>query len=721
MNRAVGTHLTHGLQLLGILALLVSIIVLFAAADQLGHNRKQITLVDEVSQVLFELRQLASTRPDVLDLSDAALSDASFSDDVARLIGYADVQTDEISALSGKGLFSREAVELKIARTALVQHWQTAKKSFAKSSFAKSAGPVPDSQQTISHNSSHEEQRQQFLQLREAFDRVFAAISQDTLSADLLAANSQLLATLKNVDFLLRNRVSFNTTDYNRLLQENVSGMQVEVNRLVSLTTAESGGSLIGYESRQLLSRFATQSEKFKPVTLVEPPQSQPGISADRLREEQQSTLADAIDSASSYQTLLDFAAHKNRRAILFAITALCLALICLVLSLWRSFRNQLGGHIAGSPDLEQDLDRMRTELTAIADGNLSVRASAQSGRSLSAIAQAANHTVDMLTGLVQVFRRAGNHLNELAGSQQHLAKRWIRSEIKRHEKLQMLSQNLDLQSQAIDQLQEIEMNIDRSDVRADSRQIDHQVAENNHAAIQELALKVSACRHLMGVGSADETYGIAKNNSPSSDGVLRMRQRMHELTGTISAVRLAAEQARLQVLNTSLQMTAYAGSSDTDDHSRLVEDIQNISNQLASSAAGAERMSSALADDLQQYADTVASDKHDLLNHFDQLQQSVNICLQSSFNAEDNVSGLPESGLGVTLDSERKELMATVLDNIQRQQSVLQQLVTELGSEAEIVSDADALELLEQIGEIQKVSANLARSAELYGSTANE
>ena len=559
------------------------------------------------------------------------------------------------------------------------------------------------------------------MQLREAFDRVFAAISQDTLSADLLAANSQLLATLKNVDFVLRNRVSFNTTDYNRLLQENVSGMQVEVNRLVSLTTAESGGSLIGYESRQLLSRFATQSEKFKPVTLVEPPQSQPGISADRLREEQQSTLADAIDSASSYQTLLDFAAHKNRRAILFAITALCLALICLVLSLWRSFRNQLGGHIAGSPDLEQDLDRMRTELTAIADGNLSVRASAQSGRSLSAIAQAANHTVDMLTGLVQVFRRAGNHLNELAGSQQHLAKRWIRSEIKRHEKLQMLSQNLELQSQAIDQLQEIEMNIDRSDDRADSRQIDHRVAENTYTAIQELALKVSACRHLMGVGSADESYGIAKNNSPSGDGVLRMRQRMHELTGTISAVRLAAEQARLQVLNTSLQMTAYAGSSDTDDQSRLVEDIQNISNQLASSAAGAERMSSALADDLQQYADTVASDKHDLLNHFDQLQQSVNICLQSSCNAEDNVSGLPESGLGVTLDSERKELMATVLDNIQRQQSVLQQLVTELGSEAEIVSDADALELLEQIGEIQKVSANLARSAELYGSTANE
>ena len=372
MNRAVGTRLTHGLQLLGILALLVSIIVLFAAADQLGHNRKQIMLVDEVSQVLFELKQLASTRPDVVGLSDATLSDAGFGDDIARLIGYADVQTDEISALSSKGLFSREAVELKIARTALVQHWQT-----AKSSFAKSAGPVPDSPQTISHNSSHEEQRQQFLQLREAFDRVFAAISQDTLSADLLTANSQLLATLKNVDFVLRNRGSFNTTDYSRLLQENVSGMQVEVNRLVSLTTAESGGSLIGYESRQLLSRFATQSEKFKPVTLVEPPQSQPGIGADRLREEQQSTLADAIDSASSYQTLLDFAAHKNRRAILFAITALCLALICLVLSLWRSFRNQVGGHISGSPDLEQDLDRMRTELMAIADGNLSVRASA--------------------------------------------------------------------------------------------------------------------------------------------------------------------------------------------------------------------------------------------------------------------------------------------------------------------------------------------------------
>lgn len=698
MNRAVELRVTNGLQLLGILALLISIIVLFAAADQLGTNRKQITLANEVTQVLVELRQLASAQPD----------GASFSDDVARLIGYGDVQTNEISAMPDSGLFSREEVDLKTAKAALMETWQAAKKSFAtgNGSITETAFLSDNSPQ----NSQRNEGLRQFSQLREAFDKVFAAIAQDTLSAELLAANSQMLATLKNVDFVLSNRDSLNATAYQRLLQESLSAMQVEVTRLISLTAADGGGILIGYDSKQLLSRFALQSKTLGPVLLAEPEPTEV-----RFIEDQQSALAYAINGASGYRQLLDFASHQNRRAILFSITALCLALICLMLSLWRSYRNQISGQSSGN----QDLERLRVELTAIADGNLNVRASQQSSASLSAIAQAANHTVEMLTGLVQVFRRAGNHLNELAGSQQHLAKRWVKSEIKRHEKLELLAQNLEFQSRAIDQLQEIELNIDSAN-RVDNRQIDSRVVERNHAAIQDLALKVSACRHIVGVGNMDETYSVVKNSNPSGEGLLRMRQRMHELTGTISAVRLAAEQARLQVLNTSLQMTAYAGSAEIDDQSRLVEEIQNISNQLASSAAGAERMSSVLADDLQQYADTFASDKHDLLRHFDQLQQSVNDCLESS-SVADNSPEAADSTLDIALESTRKELFVTALDNVQQQQSVLQQLVAEIGSEAEIVSDGDAIELLEQIGEIQKVSANLARSAELYGSTASE
>ena len=51
------------LQLLGILALLISLIVLFAAADRLDHNRTQNSLAGELSQVLIELKQLANGQP----------------------------------------------------------------------------------------------------------------------------------------------------------------------------------------------------------------------------------------------------------------------------------------------------------------------------------------------------------------------------------------------------------------------------------------------------------------------------------------------------------------------------------------------------------------------------------------------------------------------------------------------------------------------------------
>jgi len=695
----IESRLTFGLHLFGILALLVSIIILFAAVERLGHNRKQMALTSDVSQVLVELKQQTSVQQ---------ANDIAYSDGIARLIAYGDVQTGEIAALSGNGLFGNEEVDLKIAKKALSQTWNAVKKTFATGYSSTGDAAVLD-------NSTPQVLLQEYAQLRKSFDDVFAAISQDTLSADLLTANSQLLATLKNLDFVLNVRQSLDSVAYMRILQDNLSLMRAEVAQLVSLTTAASGSVLIGYETRQLLTGFVQLAENFQPVQLVAP--ASPWL---RVREEQELLIENAIGSVSTYQRMLELASHQNRRAILIALSALCFALICLMASLWRILRNQTGGDATGNPELEL----LRAELTAIADGDLSVRASQQSGATQNAIAQAVNHTVEMLTGLVRVFRRAGNHLNELAMSQQHLAKRWIKSEIKRHEQLELLSQSLELQTQAVNELHELESQTLSTDTAAiplpmspSGSQGINQIAGCTRAAIQELSVKVSACRDLLGTGDMENSASAAKIGDSSSEGLLRMRQRVHELTGTISAVRLAAEQARLQVLNTSLQMTAYAGTAEIDDQSRLVEDIQNISNQLALSAAGAERMSSVLADDLQQYADTFASDKHNLLIRFDQLQQSVNACLDVPAVASVELSPLTDAAI----ESDRAELMVAALENIQHQQVVLQQLVVELRSQAEIASDGDAIELLEQISEIQKVSASLAKSAELYGGTAND
>ena len=714
MNRIFESRLTTGLQLFGILALLISIVVLFSAADRLRHNRNQMLLTSEVTQLLLELRQQPSVR-----------SVTGYSDAMARLIGYGDVQISELSSSSGDGVFSREASEIKSAKTGLVRAWKSTKKA-----FSSAVAPTADTQRD--GRSPGESLQQQFAQLRSSFDGVFSAISRDTLSSELLTANSRVLAALQSLDFLLNNRDSIKAGEHSRLIQSGLLVLDADLKRLVANTAASGGGSLIGYGTRNLLDDFVRLAEQFQQQAVTPAAVDlQRGNTATDYRQQQ---LAVAVEQADVYQRLLEFASHQNRRAILFAIATLCIALICLVLSLWRNWKSQSVNRIANSSvgDLSSaELDQLRSEITAIADGNLTVRASQPEAPALNAIAQATNHTVEMLAGLVRLFRRAADRLNELAASQQLLAQRWIKSEIKRHELFDMLSQNLHLQSQAIDQLHELEtaQSLSSRTGRRDNirDQSDTGTDEHTRDIAQQLISKIDACRDLLcDVGATEAAEEkLLKNpavgSGLSGDGLLKMRQRMHELSGSISAVRLSAEQARLQVLNTSLQMTAYAGTAEIDDQSKLVADIQNVSNQLASTAAGAERMSSALADDLQQYEEACASNRHQLAGHLNELRQSVSVTLNSTHSACNQLrSEQGDTGDGdgqdALFEANRAELVTAALEHVQQQQAVLQQLLNELKAEATSVSDGDAIKLLEQISDIQKVSASLARSAGQYG-----
>lgn len=703
MNRVLESRVTTGLQLFGILALLVSIFILFAAADRLRHNRNQMVLAGETTQVLTELKNLPQ-----------AQSADGFNDETARLIGYGDVQIDEISSMSGDGLFSREPIDLKNAKAALVQAWKTTRRVFA-------SGTGSVAQAHADNRSAPGDLQQQFAQLMSSFNTVFSAIARDTLSPDLLTANSQLFATLRNLEFILSNRDSINSGGYSRLLQTSLSTIEIDVARLLTKTTTNTGGSLIGYETRNQLSDFASRVEQFRLQAVSLAPDGK--LPAQTASEGQQLRLADTLEKADAYQRLLEFASHQNRRAILFAIAALCFALICLMLSLWRSWRSQSMGNVNDSTGLDQ----LRSELTAIADGNLGVRASLQRAPALNAIAQATNHTVEMLSGLVRLFRRAADNLNELAASQQLLAKRWIRSELRRHELFDTLSHNLQLQAQSINQLHELEAS---HRANSQSGKHDERVDERSVDDVRNLMLSIDACRDLLSGGNATTVTddGSAVADDLTGEGLLKMRQRLHELSGSISAVRLSAEQARLQVLNTSLQMTAYAGTAEIDDQSKLVADIQNVSNQLASTAAGAERMSSALADDLQQYAEACANNRYQLVSQLDELRQSANSCLASQMSRAGGVSdsNIDESSSSAQRDHDnvaadsKSEAVPAALEQVQHQQTVLQQLLDELQAEADTVSDGDAIKLLEQIGEMQKVSASLARSADQYGSAGN-
>ncbi len=703
-QHAVESRLAVGFQLFGILALAIGIVVLFAVADRLAHNRNQMALTGEATQVLVELGRIVDRSPTGNPVLD---------DNIARLIGFADVQTSELAnAHAGRSVFfSREDADLRAARLTFIQNWNAVKQAFAARSAIPDVGASHDPGKLM----------QPFLELRNSFDSVFAAISQDTLSPNLLAANSRLLATMRNLEFVLSSQTDMIADAFSRGLLNSLAALQTQIEQLIAETRSDNGGILIGYETNLLLSSFVSQARDFAAARTAEFSMNESVASvggsagrANSVGNPASAPIARALDSASNYQQQLEFASHQNRRAVLFTLVALCLALICLMLALWRIWRKLSTG---GGGD-QQGLARLRTELSAIADGRLGVRASQQRDATLNAIAQASNHTADMLGGLVRVFKRTGLHLNELAVTQHQVVRRLATAHTKQQELTEQVSDALLRQSEALEQAIELSQTQPLPPRQADAQS--HAMVRDS---LQELSARLSVCRNLNG-GSADESGAIA-SGARHSEELLTMRQHMHELTGSISAVRLAAEQARLQVLNTSLHMTAVASTPDINDQSRMVEEMQSASNQLAANAAGAERLSSAIADELQHYAESFANDRYDIVQQFDVLQKSIDDCLDA-IDREGIESDASDSGSRHEIDGHTEThaethtmAMADALAVIQQQHAALYQSVEQLKADAGPVTEGDTMELLETIGQVQTLSDNLARSAALYADSA--
>jgi hypothetical protein len=697
-QHAVESRLAVGFQLFGILALAIGIVVLFAVADRLAHNRNQMALTGEATQVLVELGRIVDRSPTGNPVLD---------DNIARLIGFADVQTSELAnAHAGRSVFfSREDADLRAARLTFIQNWNAVKQAFAARSAIPDVGASHDPGKLM----------QPFLELRNSFDSVFAAISQDTLSPNLLAANSRLLATMRNLEFVLSSQTDMVADAFSRGLLNSLAALQTQIEQLIAETRSDNGGILIGYETNLLLSSFVSQAQDFAAARTAEFSMNESVASvggsagrANSVGNPASAPIARALDSASNYQQQLEFASHQNRRAVLFTLVALCLALICLMLALWRIWRKlSTGGD-------QQGLARLRTELSAIADGRLGVRASQQRDATLNAIAQASNHTADMLGGLVRVFKRTGLHLNELAVTQHQVVRRLATAHTKQQELTEQVSDALLRQSEALEQAIELSQTQPLPPRQADAQS--HAMVRDS---LQELSARLSVCRNLNG-GSADESGAIA-SGARHSEELLTMRQHMHELTGSISAVRLAAEQARLQVLNTSLHMTAVASTPDINDQSRMVEEMQSASNQLAANAAGAERLSSAIADELQHYAESFANDRYDIVQQFDVLQKSIEDCLDA-IDRKVIESDASDSGSRHEIDGHPEThamAMADALAVIQQQHAALYQSVEQLKADAGPVTEGDTMELLETIGQVQTLSDNLARSAALYADSA--
>lgn len=689
-QHAVESRLAVGFQLFGILALAVGIIVLFAVADRLAHNRDQMALTAEVTQVLVELGRVVDRSATGNPLPD---------DNMARLIGFADVQTSELANVHAGGgvLFSREDTDLRAARLAFVQNWNVVKQALAARSAIPDVGASHDPSKLM----------QPFIELRNSFDSVFAAISQDTLSPNLLAANSRLLATMRNLEFVLSSQTDMIADAFSRALQNSLTVLQTQIEQLIAETRSDNGGILIGYETNLLLSSFVNQAQDFTKARVADLSMNESAMSAggnvgssNSVGKASSVSIARALDSAGNYQQQLEFASHQNRRAVLFTLVALCLALICLMLALWRLWRKLTSD---GSGD-KQGLDQLCTELSAIADGKLGVRASQQTDTTLNAIAQASNHTADMLGGLVRVFKRTGLHLNELAVSQHQVVRCLTTAQAKHQQLIEQVSDALQQQSQTLEQA--VELSQSQSSSPRQNVEPSHAIVRDS---LQDLSARVALCRNLNG-GSADETGAIA-SGARQSEELLTMRQRMHELTGSISSVRLAAEQARLQVLNTSLHMTAVASASDINDQSRMVEEMQSASNQLAANAAGAERLSSAIADELQHYAESFANDRYDIVQQFDVLQKSIDDCLDAIDREAINRKAIESDAI----DSSQQDTvtLADALAVIQHQHAALYQVVERLRVDA--LPQGETMELVETISQVQTLSDNLARSAALY------
>jgi len=549
-----GTRPIPALLLVAAMSLLIGVLLLMMAVDQIDRHRRAQSGLADYAVSLTRLSGLFS------DARQAA--QWSNSDRLAMLIAETDLRVGETVVKDGIDLPGMSKDKLHLEGLSVVDDWSQIRGLLVDVNLTGGKNGNGDIGLLRSSLSGD------LALANSSFDALFAAVAGDTLSAQLLRSMSDIGASLKNLEFLLTVQgLSAPVSAVNRAnaqLKKNVVQMQ-------SLTRSGGGSMLLGYRTNLLLAEFVQAIDTLGRDDFKYSSGDFP-VSAGENYKIVQGAIEAALERVRNYQFKFQAYASRNRISILSALVFICFAMVVCVVCGWRVKRDRQSLPAVNNNSLDQYV----LQIKAMADGNLVEAQSYDAGHP---VETALNYTRSMMRSLVMVIRGVADKTRANVDHQLHAIDQLNEMEQSRQQQLDLLTRQLASCVDVIEKAGGFELKM-REEIATigDLAQTTLVEVAGNSRANAELSSQLEA-----GVGKLRSVSNISG-----------------ELSVLAATMEQLAEHTNLVALNSSIQMSTVVDDYGHDESTQFIDEVGQVARQLSARAGDSGKLASSVGGDVE-------------------------------------------------------------------------------------------------------------------------
>lgn len=533
--------------------LLISVVLLLTAVDQSDRHRQSQSASADYALTLTRLAALFDDNQGAMHLSA--------NDQLAILIAQADTQVSNTAARGGLRWLGSVSDSIQTESVKLAGDWTQIR------TLLIGVNPL-----SVEGNGISPVKRTALLRdladSVDSFDAFFAAVTEDSLSVQLLRSLSDIRASLKNLEFLM---AAHELAAPNGSINVSLAQLETEIAKMQSLTRTGGGALLLGYRTNLLLAAFTETINKLNQGNIGG---DGPAASFVKSVEPHRQATEAALERVLNYRRVLESSVSGNRLSFLAALVFVCAALVLCVLCGWCVKRDRL----ARGDERVDSLEGFVSQINSVADGNLDVNIIGAKDGSSQSIANAMNYTRTIMRSLVMVARGVAEKTRANVDYQEQAIDQLAQAEESRQKHLVLLTRQLAASMDTIEQV---------GDNESKTRQMFAEVKDSIGASLASVNSKASAQAEL----SAQVDLGTNR--------LKRVSSITGELSVLASSIERVAEHTNLLALNTSIQMSAFTDDPGLDDNAQFVDEVSQSARQLAVQAGDASRLISGVGGDV--------------------------------------------------------------------------------------------------------------------------
>jgi len=317
-----------------------------------------------------------------------------------------------------------------------------------------------------------------------------------------------------------------------------------------------------------------------------------------------QKSIANFTDKAASIGTrnrLITWAALAGLLGT-FVLLFSALRKMVSVARSWKSVANSAAAEPVRSGAMSfRDADQLIQDIDEVASGDLRHSVRVPSRGHGKAIAESVNRSASVIRNLVGMTRGVAERIGDVVLQHDKVGRALAEHDIKRQTETAELSDAISVRLKLLDQHQSLLKSTDELIAEIDNRS---DSAVNSANEVSSSLARVSAQVEI------------------SSGRMHRLLQTATAVTGSISKLKLLAEQSRLQALNVSLKISEQINDKasaygieetyDRDSDDGLFDEIHQLTAQLVQMSADTDQVVSTLLQDIEETAQSLKDSSDD-------------------------------------------------------------------------------------------------------------